>query len=1094
MAKKTSLFIGIILLIDLFPTGSQGQGLGSPFITNYSPDQYSGGAQNWCLQQDNRGVMLIGNSQGIIEYDGISWRATPMPNKSAVRSISIDDEGLIYIGAKNDLGYLSYDSVNNTQFISLKNKLDSTYHNFNDVWDIFITNHGIYFCTYDYIFKWESQKFKAILPVSGFHRAFLVNDMIYVRDRENGLFKVENDELIPVPAGKRFEEESIYFMLPISNRDILIGTRQKGLLLYDGETFKPYYVEYHDRLIEEQLYTALILSNDNLAIGTLRDGLFIYSKTGKLLQKFDKKSGLDNQTVTAMLTDNQGALWLALNSGLSRIELSSPFTFFGEESGINGIITSIADHNGHLYIGTIQELSVFRNPDGYSSGLNDNPHVFEAINSIATQVWHLLVAKDVLLAATSEGIYQIKNNNVALISEGLTFFLHQSKTDLNRVYAGLGNGASSIYYDGNEWKFEKSIEEIDVEIRTIAEAEPGKLWFGTAQSGVISYDESNSTASKYDNNQGLPDGYTHVFELKEEILFGTASGIYSSKLINNEFHNQDKFGERFNDGLREVSGIFPANDSLFVISSFNNKTEINYGNLDADNGVSWNDNVFQRAPEMSIYGTYHDPKGVTWLGGTLGLLRFDHNVSHNDKNPYSTLLRAVYINSDSSLFMGGTREVAIPILSYKNNNLRFEYSATSYDLPDRNVFSYKLEGFDESWSEWSSEYKKDYTNVPEGFYTFKVKSKNVYSQEGSIASYQFEISPPWQRTWYAYLLYSFIFLGFVIGAIKLNVRRLKMANVELENIVKLRTSQLAMKNHKLSEQQKRIIDQNEELADALEDLKMQKEEITAQRDEIERGQRIIADKNQQLEEVNHSLEQKVKERTEELFKTYEDLLKSHKELDEFIYRSSHDLKGPLVTLLGLCQLGKIEAKEETSRNYFEKLEQSAISMNLMLERLIKTREIKGATIAKNELKLKSRIDEIFDFTHKDIRPEKMIFQNEVDEDLTVTTDVALADMLFRIVIENAIKYRDDLKSVSYLKVSALSNGNSIKIEFEDNGVGIEPGIEQRIFEMFFVGNEQKHGAGLGLYEAKLIAEKLDGTINLSNSINGSTIFEIELPV
>ncbi len=120
---------------------------GLPFLKNYSPDKIGAGAQNWTVIMDNRGVMYFGNGDnGVLEFDGVNWRSIPISNNSIVRSLGIDNNGTIYVGAVGELGYLKPDDFGKLQYVSLSNKIDTTKRDFNNVWKTLFYKNHIYFC------------------------------------------------------------------------------------------------------------------------------------------------------------------------------------------------------------------------------------------------------------------------------------------------------------------------------------------------------------------------------------------------------------------------------------------------------------------------------------------------------------------------------------------------------------------------------------------------------------------------------------------------------------------------------------------------------------------------------------------------------------------------------------------------------------------------------------------------------------------------------------------------------------------------------------------------------------------------------------
>jgi serine phosphatase RsbU (regulator of sigma subunit) len=223
---------------------------------------------------------------------------------------------------------------------------------------------------------------------------------------------------------------------------------------------------------------------------------------------------------------------------------------------------------------------------------------------------------------------------------------------------------------------------------------------------------------------------------------------------------------------------------------------------------------------------YPENENITWFGGPDGLFRYDASVKSNADLNFKTKIRGVYCMNDT-LFGGyygfnengqkitAQPESFIPELIYKNNNINFEFAALSFDNEKENVYSYYLEGFDNNWSEWTTESKKNYTNLNEGTYTFHIKSKNVYGKEGEEDTYTFTILPPWYRTGWAYLGY---FIGAVICVYfitQISVRRLKRAKERLEAIVINRTAEVVAEKEEVEKQKKIVEVKNKDITDSI---------------------------------------------------------------------------------------------------------------------------------------------------------------------------------------------------------------------------------------------------------------------------------------
>ena len=160
--RDFSFAIKFISVVFLFLAIVKGQNLsqkferfGQPFIQYYSPKEYKADYANWCVLQGANGFIYVGNNKGLLEYDGNSWRVIKTPRNSIVRSLSMDNNGRIYVTASSDFGYLEPDSIGQLKFVSLLNYMKNDDLEFGDVWDVVTSSHGVYFKTDDKVFRWS---------------------------------------------------------------------------------------------------------------------------------------------------------------------------------------------------------------------------------------------------------------------------------------------------------------------------------------------------------------------------------------------------------------------------------------------------------------------------------------------------------------------------------------------------------------------------------------------------------------------------------------------------------------------------------------------------------------------------------------------------------------------------------------------------------------------------------------------------------------------------------------------------------------------------------------------------------------------------
>ena len=273
------------------------------------------------------------------------------------------------------------------------------------------------------------------------------------------------------------------------------------------------------------------------------------------------------------------------------------------------------------------------------------------------------------------------------------------------------------------------------------------------------------------------------------------------------------------------------------------------------------------------------------------------------------------------------------------------------------------------------------------------------------------------------------------------------------------------------------------------------ERVRERTQKIEEQHTALLIKNEEIRQMNAHLEDKVIERTEKVHLANERLHLANKELDLFIYRASHDLKGPIATVLGLALLAKIEEKTGANvEDYIEKIENIASKMDKTLVKLSLINTINQENLLLEPIRISQAIQRTFDRFAEISQRCGVEMSYECPDNCVVISNPELLAMVFDNVVENGIFYRSNGRNGSpFVKVSVESNFEKMMIRFSDNGIGIETQYHQLIFDMFFRGSEASQGNGLGLYVARKAVEKIGGLIDVESEANKGTVFIINLP-
>jgi signal transduction histidine kinase/Tfp pilus assembly protein PilF len=264
--------------------------------------------------------------------------------------------------------------------------------------------------------------------------------------------------------------------------------------------------------------------------------------------------------------------------------------------------------------------------------------------------------------------------------------------------------------------------------------------------------------------------------------------------------------------------------------------------------------------------------------------------------------------------------------------------------------------------------------------------------------------------------------------------------------------------------------------------------------ELEKAKIKIQDQNQELASLNVQLQNIVMLQTKELELTNHELKIANLELDNFIYRSSHDIKGPLVRLLGLCHVALIDVEDTSAREYITMFYDTAKHLNDLFDRLKIVSDINNVSLRSEYISTRAMVENVI-VRLKTVRgSENVDIILDIRDDASLYSDPFLMETIIFDLAENAIRFQDQSRQATkFLKVSAYAEDSRFFMSFVDNGIGIRESERETIFQMFSRAALEHQTIGLGLYIVKQCVERLQGTIMLIPNANGFTEFRIVLP-
>jgi len=833
--------------------------VGIPFIRSFSKREYKGGTQNWNMVQTSNGLMYFANNDGVLEFDGNSWRLITMPNNSVVRSLAVDSLQRVYVGAYNELGYLKSDYQGKLVYHSLVDLIPEADRDFDEIWQIFPYEDGILFHSFQKILFYKDGEIVTFNPDNEFHYSFMLGNQLFVQEKQKGLCLWNNKKVEAVRGGNFFKDLEIVSILPYTDHSILIATATAGLFLFDGNKVQIWDTALNARFKKDQLFSAITLDDHFYALGSVMNGLYILDKLGNLVQHIDADKGLQNNTILCLFQDHDKNLWVGLDNGIDYLEISSPLSLLKTNRDIGTGYTSIV-HGNYLYLGTNMGLFCKALPVDSDSKLKADD--LELVSNTLGQVWSLQVVDGELICGHNKGTFRIEQKRADLICdiEGGWKYLYKKEFP-NQMIGGTYSGLVLFEKTAKskwKWQFVKAIDGFNESSREMIWDDDNSIWMCHGYKGVYQIFLSTALDSCVNFRfYGENDGFTsklniNVHKVRDEIVFSSPNGFYKYTPELVRFEEHQYFNDLFGSEYSVSKLIEDYNGDVWFFQG---------GNLGLLKRQIGNSFEMVRKPFVSLKDAFtnafeniytYDRKNVL-IGTEQGFVHYNPSITKRYDSDFQVHIRQVSLTShvDSVIYYGGDKTTgsahdAFVSLPYRNNALLFNFSAPQYNDPNLVRYHYQLVGFEDEPSVCGSSLQKEYTNLPEGDYIFRVDAQNQYGIKASSSEFHFSISAPWYRSLIAYFVYLLICIltlyltvYFVRRRMKLIQKRLKQRQEQElkakeqkfreesllaeKEIVQLRNeklkSEVNFKNRELASSTMNIIHKNEVLSYALGELK-----------------------------------------------------------------------------------------------------------------------------------------------------------------------------------------------------------------------------------------------------------------------------------
>lgn len=801
-------------------------------IVNYDRHEYNAGNQNWMIAQHTDGWLYFANNKGLLEYDGKYWNCYPIPHQAKMRSVKIGPDNKIYVGGLKEFGIFTPNKRGGMEYKSLSAGINS--HTVSNIWNIHLLGKKVYYQGDRYLFCYENGKITPIdcgeISTSG-----TVNHRIYLNNNK-GISWLNGKKMVLIPHSQMFSSTNVVTFLPYGKK-MLIVTPNKGLYLFDGKDFSQPFPTI-DKVLAGHRVTCAAIQGHQLAIGTVDDGLILADLSTYTTEKINIMNGLQNKSLLSVAFDHNKNLWLGLDNGIDYVALNTNLFFLKSKLTSIGAGYCSQYYNGHLFLGTNQGIHETNIPT-----IVNIPIDIRRLTGL-TGLTHCMYQYDNKLFCGGRNFFaMIDGTQIHPFEKRGVWHVQAISQDADIMLIGTYWGLEVMRKQNGKWNITNKIAGVKNSAKTMyVEPESGNVWIANKTDGLwrVTLDTKFTKAlrKKNYNSAALPKGdNVYVSKIGKDIIVASRQGLF-----------------RYNDNK---DALAPAHD---LENKLDGHTIYTYIRQEADgriwyvvNGILkclesktgyktsyWNDYMIEDFEDVYALNAHQ-----TIVGTEDGFALIDLSRKPASHQKLQLQIRKLYTtNSKDSLIYGKSidNQSGDIRLDYRYNSIRIEYGCNNYNHIQAISYSYKLKGYNKKWSEYTTATTKEYTDLPEGTYTFELRLSPDSGNEAVQTSITFTILPPWYRTWWAYTLYIIM----CIYALYYGYHRYKKGR---ERLIRLKNMEIARQKTVLE----RDIDEKKKQIDQLEEEKL-RNELNYKSDELVKTTLNVVRKNEILQKIKKDAE------------------------------------------------------------------------------------------------------------------------------------------------------------------------------------------------------------------------------------------------
>lgn len=805
------LFIGVLVGFNPALEGQEFN-IGVPKVENFMPTEYQAGTQCWDIEITKTGLCFVANNDGLLVFDGQKWKKYPLENKTIARSVALDSIGNVYVGGQDELGRLIREEDGEMNYATFMDFIPEEKKQLEDIWNIEIIGHTLIFQTKSKIFRLHEGHFEEVYSGNTISKLKRYGHTFYFYDENKGLYYVGDEGTTKrMKLDRPFTGMQVTDFVLTDSGGLLVLTERAGIFLVKDGQISPWQNNAHDFFINNFILSGLKLRDGNIAIGTRLGGLVILDPQGKAIYKIDKRSGLQNNSINCIEEDEWSNLWLGTYYGIDKVNYGTGLSYFYPDGELEGAIYDIDSWNGYWWFATSNGLYSLPQRQYYNPFEKKQ---FKYIAESSGQVYSLDIIGGRLLMGHNRGAYIVqKDGSLRHIPEvqGVWKFI---PLEDDKVVMGTYRGLYILDFEmGSNYTLTK-IPNFEESARIIIKDNAGHLWVSHPYRGVFKIvfndDYSKSNVIRYKKDKGFDtEKENYIFAIDGIPYLTNVKGVYVYNFQTDEFE-EDAFWKKHINISGRVRSFYQKGDQVWYIG------EKGLGYVDRSaNGFS-QEVVIKHLPVPYSYfvggfeNMYPIDEFNQFIFTNKGVIynSYDPKAERESLKAYITDVRLTQY--DSLLAQPVPERITRVVLPPKHNAIQLRFRNNGIHSDYFAGYSYLLEGQEASWSPFSLQNVKEYTNLSPGNYRFLLRAMDSKGFISDNTILEIKVLTPWYATVWAKFGYFFASLSILLLLFQIPRKKYQRSQQILVN--KQKATEKEMEKIKQEKLQNELEFKNRELA------------------------------------------------------------------------------------------------------------------------------------------------------------------------------------------------------------------------------------------------------------------------------------------